>query len=76
METTTYRVKGMTCDGCVRTLTRALEAALPGADPALPQGLPDEQAPLRRDEDVRLADDLREGERVDDAATAEIEFHQ
>lgn len=27
---TTYRVEGMTCDGCVRSLTAALEAALPG----------------------------------------------
>ena len=27
---TTYKVNGMTCDGCVRSLTKALEAALPG----------------------------------------------
>jgi copper chaperone len=25
----TYTVEGMTCDGCVKTLTRALERALP-----------------------------------------------
>lgn len=27
---TTYRVKGMTCSGCARSMTRALENALPG----------------------------------------------
>lgn len=27
--TTTYRVDGMTCGGCVATLTKALERALP-----------------------------------------------
>lgn len=27
---TTYRINGMTCDGCVRSLTKALENALPG----------------------------------------------
>ena len=26
-----YRVEGMTCEGCVASLTRALAAALPGA---------------------------------------------
>jgi len=26
----TYRIHGMTCDGCVRSLTKALETALPG----------------------------------------------
>lgn len=31
MEATTYRVTGMTCGGCVKTLTRALEQALPEA---------------------------------------------
>jgi copper chaperone len=30
METKTYRVDGMTCGGCVASLTRALRAALPG----------------------------------------------
>lgn len=29
-ETTTYRVDGMTCGGCVAALTRALQEALPG----------------------------------------------
>jgi copper chaperone len=32
MDTTTYRVTGMTCGGCVKTLTRALEQALPDAE--------------------------------------------
>mgnify|MGYP000925352834 CR=1 FL=1 len=27
---TTYKVSGMTCGGCVRSVTRALEQALPG----------------------------------------------
>ncbi len=27
----TYKVSGMTCGGCVRSVTRALEQALPGA---------------------------------------------
>ncbi len=31
MDTTTYKVKGMTCGGCVATLTRALQQALPEA---------------------------------------------
>ncbi|MFT7621586.1 MAG: copper chaperone [Myxococcota bacterium] len=29
-KTTTYGVDGMTCGGCVGSLTRALETALPG----------------------------------------------
>jgi copper chaperone len=28
---TTYLVKGMTCDGCVRAVTKAIERAVPGA---------------------------------------------
>ena len=32
METTTYRVDGMTCGGCVAALTRALQKALPGLE--------------------------------------------
>jgi copper chaperone len=28
---TAYRIDGMSCDGCARAVTRALEAALPGA---------------------------------------------
>ena len=28
---TTYKVEGMTCGGCVRSVTHALERALPGA---------------------------------------------
>lgn len=31
MSATTYKVKGMTCGGCVNTLTRALQQALPAA---------------------------------------------
>lgn len=27
--TTTYRIEGMTCDGCVRSLSKALTSALP-----------------------------------------------
>lgn len=27
----TYKVSGMTCGGCVKSVTRALEQALPGA---------------------------------------------
>lgn len=27
-----YLVEGMTCDGCARAVTRALQAALPGRD--------------------------------------------
>ena len=30
MEAKTYRVDGMTCGGCVASLTRALQGALPG----------------------------------------------
>ena len=30
MDTKTYRVDGMTCGGCVASLTRALQSALPG----------------------------------------------
>lgn len=30
MSDSTYHVTGMTCGGCVASLTRALEAALPG----------------------------------------------
>ncbi len=30
MSQTTYRVSGMTCGGCQASLTRALNAALPG----------------------------------------------
>ena len=30
MQTKTYHVEGMTCGGCVASLTRALEVALPG----------------------------------------------
>lgn len=26
-----YRIEGMTCEGCVRAVTRAIQAALPGA---------------------------------------------
>jgi len=29
METTTYLVEGMTCGGCVRSVTAAVQAALP-----------------------------------------------
>jgi len=29
--TTTYKVEGMTCGGCVKSLTTALEEALPSA---------------------------------------------
>ena len=29
--TTTYKVEGMTCGGCVRSLTAALETSLPDA---------------------------------------------
>jgi copper chaperone len=29
---TTYRIEGMTCDGCVRSLTKALQTALPGRE--------------------------------------------
>jgi copper chaperone len=32
VETKTYRVDGMTCGGCVASLTRALRAALPGLE--------------------------------------------
>lgn len=32
MATKTYRVEGMTCGGCVTSLTRALESALPEAN--------------------------------------------
>ena len=32
MTTKTYAVDGMTCGGCVSSLTRALESALPGLE--------------------------------------------
>ncbi len=32
MADTEYRVTGMTCGGCVKSLARALEAAAPGLD--------------------------------------------
>ena len=32
METTTYKVDGMTCGGCVAALTRTLQKALPGLE--------------------------------------------
>ncbi len=31
METVTYKITGMSCQGCVGSVTRALTAALPGA---------------------------------------------
>ncbi|MBW2457850.1 MAG: heavy-metal-associated domain-containing protein [Deltaproteobacteria bacterium] len=31
METATYKITGMSCQGCVGSVTRALTAALPGA---------------------------------------------
>lgn len=27
-----YRVDGMTCDGCIRSVTRAIQAEYPGSD--------------------------------------------
>ncbi|HYM32149.1 MAG TPA: heavy-metal-associated domain-containing protein [Candidatus Cybelea sp.] len=29
--TAVYKVTGMTCDGCVRSITRAIQRAVPGA---------------------------------------------
>lgn len=33
--TTTYRVDGMTCQGCARAVTNAIKEAVPGADVAI-----------------------------------------
>lgn len=32
MDSKTYRVDGMTCGGCVASLTRSLKSALPGVE--------------------------------------------
>ncbi len=33
--TTSYKVEGMTCEGCVRSLTRAIQAVKSDAEPAI-----------------------------------------
>lgn len=53
---TTYRVDGMTCDGCARAVMRAIEAALPGVRVRVDRvacsveldGAPVEESVLRR----------------------------
>ncbi len=63
METTTIKIEGMTCSGCVASVTRVLQA-LPGvghADVSLEQ----KQATVEYDAALASADQLRQA--VEDA---------
>ncbi len=53
----TYRVGGMSCEGCVRSVTKAVQAALPGADITvdLGKGLVTVDAPAPNDAAIRQA---------------------
>lgn len=58
MATATIAVKGMTCDGCVNAVTRALKA-VPGVQ-AVAVSLEKEQAEVRFESDKASVQDLRQ----------------
>ena len=57
MPKSSYRVTGMTCQGCVNAVTRAIQRRVPGAKVAvdLPRGIVAVEAAAAADEAIKAA---------------------